>query len=81
MKNTSKLFVSVDMNSDSLVRKLEAISKHAQALADELKKIDQSICPECGGQLGEETLYADGGAYCKNVYCADCDYVECESND
>ncbi|MGG6447327.1 hypothetical protein [Pseudobacillus badius] len=39
-KETPGLTVTVDMNSDNLSRKLKAIAKHAQALAEELGEID-----------------------------------------
>lgn len=75
-QDKSKLSISIDVNNSNLVRKLNAISKHAKALADELEQIDQSTCPECGEVLNEDTIYANGEIFDKNVYCSSCTYIE-----
>jgi transposase-like protein len=81
MEKTSGLSISVDMNSSNLVRKLKVISKHTEALANELEEIDKTTCPNCGSSLNTDALYANGELYRKNVYCTDCRYVESDSND
>jgi Zn ribbon nucleic-acid-binding protein len=79
MKQRSGLSICVDMNSDNLVRKLKAISKHTEALATELGEIDKTACPECNGSdLRGRTLHLNRKEICKSVYCNDCGYVKSE---
>ncbi|MGN7938512.1 hypothetical protein [Metabacillus sp. 22489] len=68
--------ISIDLSTSKLSKKLRAIAKHTSALADELEKIDQSTCPECGNALTEDTIHADGEVLDKNVYCTSCNYIE-----
>ena len=45
-KNTTKrdpLSIQIDLNTDKLQLKLRAIAKHAEALADELERIDKEM--------------------------------------
>lgn len=73
MSERKPLSISVDMNTDKLQLKLRAIAKHAEALADELNRIDNMIeCPECGGgdvcemHINNEPTYASCN-YCGHV--------------
>ena len=72
-KDNSKLSISIDMDSDNLVKKLNAIAKHAKALADELEEIDKSVCPDCGDDLTTTTLHADGKPLINSTVCDHCD--------
>lgn len=75
----SKILIPVDMDSANLVKKLNAIAKHTNALADELKQIEEGICPECGRKLYNDILHSNGEVIAKEVYCSDCGYIEQES--
>lgn len=55
----SKLTIDLDLNTINIQQKLRAISKHAEALADELQEIDKRVCPECENEMDEITAYAD----------------------
>ena len=55
-KPGKSLSVSVDMNTDKLQLKLQAIAKHAEALADELDRIDNAWQCDCGCEEKEEIL-------------------------
>lgn len=50
-----------DINTSLLERKLRAIAKHTEALANELREIDQDECPVCGSNdTSTETVRAYG---------------------
>lgn len=53
------LNIELSLDTDILTLKLEAIARHAEALADELKQIDADKCEECGGILNITRLYGD----------------------
>jgi MinD superfamily P-loop ATPase len=74
MRN-NKLTIDIDVNNKNLVKKLNAISKHAAALAEELEKIDEDKCPRCNETLKVDTLYADGKELQKNFICEDCGWI------
>lgn len=71
----SKMSITVDMDSTNLVKKLNAIAKHTKALADELERIDECICPECGKKLNNDILHSNGEVFAKEVYCSNCGYI------
>jgi MinD superfamily P-loop ATPase len=50
MRN-NKVTIDIDVNNKNLVKKLNAIAKHAAALAEELEKIDEDKCPRCNETL------------------------------
>ena len=54
MTKCKPLSISVDVNTDKMLMKLRAIAKHAEALADELEKIDSGEC----NNLSEEQIAA-----------------------
>ena len=64
--------LTIDVNSKTMVAKLKAIAKHTQALADELDKIDKSVCPNCGEQLDNNDFYADGELIHTMKDCTSC---------
>lgn len=61
MEKKPKRSITIQLNAetDKLSAKLQAIAKHAKALADELDQIDKATCPECGGELEEIEIYGD----------------------
>ncbi|MCM3411241.1 hypothetical protein [Metabacillus litoralis] len=72
--------ITIDLNSKSFARKLRAISKHTEALANELEKIEESTCPGCDGVLIEDVLHSNGEVFANNISCSKCDYIKSDSN-
>ena len=71
MKNTINLLAKVE--TSTFERKLRAIAKHTEALADELKLIDQEVCPLCGsGDIEITKLYGDGKVVNTKYDCKHC---------
>ncbi|GAB6931603.1 hypothetical protein JCM10914A_55860 [Paenibacillus sp. JCM 10914] len=71
-KKNDGISVTLSVNTDLLSLKLRAIAKHATALADDLDKIDEATCSECGGPLDEMTLYAEKIFEHKEYVCNQC---------
>ena len=69
-----ELEVETILNTNKLQRKLEAISKHTQALVDELKEVDRLACPECGSELEESKQYRDNELCARSFVCKECGY-------
>ena len=68
-----KLTIGIEANTNQLQRKLRAIAKHAEALADELKAIDDSKCPECGGtEIECATFYKEDEVHYERCRCLTC---------
>ena len=68
-----KLSIGIGTNTNQLQRKLRAIAKHAEALADELKAIDESECPECGGtEIECATFYKEEEVHYEQCTCLTC---------
>ncbi|QJX63056.1 hypothetical protein HLK66_16270 [Niallia circulans] len=60
-QNKSKaLAIEVTADTNNLSAKLRAISKHTEALANELDEIDRDKCPNCGKVMSKTTMYGDG---------------------
>lgn len=64
--------IEVSMDTQNLQRKLRAIAKHTEALANELDSIDAAKCPECGNSMSTSELFADGESYSLEEYCERC---------
>ena len=74
------MHIGLDMNTDKLQLKLRAISKHLDALADELDSIDNETCNKCGSpDLHEENFYAGDRVVHRTITCNSCGYEESES--
>ncbi len=70
MKNNS-VSITLDMESGKMQRKLRAITKHTEALADELREIDQDECPVCrSNDTSTETVRANGPGAGEVIYAA-----------
>lgn len=62
-----------DIDTSSIEKKLRAIAKHATALADELKKLDEEKCPDCGSKEVEVArTYGDNERYDIAITCHNC---------
>lgn len=68
--------MGIDLDTDVFQQKLRAISKHAEALADELEYIDKAKCEECGGLMNITNLYADNNVVQEIKECPRCDNDE-----
>ena len=76
-KSAGEISITLDMESGKMQRQLRAIAKHAEALADELREIDQEVCPECGSiHYQTTTAHADGVEVARASACDDCGYEE-----
>lgn len=64
--------ISVKLSTQKFIRQLQAVSKHTEALANELAEIEETTCDKCGGPLEVETLYSDDEVYHKTGRCTDC---------
>lgn len=73
MEKKSKVSIAVDMNTDSMQRKLRAISKHTEALANELEEIDKDRCPVCGVAIHRTTYFVDGIEANSVTVCPKCE--------
>ena len=69
-----KTTIELDITTEKLKAKLKAISNHAEALADELKEIDNAeLCDECGEFLVKVTAYAGDSDIESGYYCPECE--------
>jgi len=65
--------ITVDIETGTTERKLRAISKHTEALADELNHIDEFTCSECGSDhVCKTTAKSDHNNYTITYECNDC---------
>jgi len=64
--------MGIDLDTSQFKLKLRAISKHTEALANELDAIDAAKCPNCGGTLEISEYYADGVIVDTSAYCGNC---------
>ncbi|MBL3644022.1 hypothetical protein JMN23_16840 [Bacillus sp. RHFB] len=67
-----KVSIAVNMNTDRLQRKLRAISKHTEALVNELDEIDKDVCQVCGEVMEASTLYAEDKEVSATTTCLKC---------
>jgi transposase-like protein len=73
MAEAKGITVDVLMNTDKLQRKLKAIAKHAEALANELDAIDKAIvCPNCGSA---DVCQMHTNGELTHASCNDCEYT------
>jgi len=75
MRDAKVLNIQVNANTDAMSLKLRTIAKHAEALANELDKIDSETCEECGGLLSVTKFTGDGETY-TTTNCEQCKSVE-----
>lgn len=69
----SEITIQVSSDTTKLQKQLRAIAKHAEALAEELERIDNDVeCPKCGGCEVCE-MYANEKLY--HASCNDCGHV------
>lgn len=73
-KNIRGITVDLDINNNKMIRKLNAISKHTKALAEELSQIDNNGCPNCGGEVEVTTMYSDSKQQYQTRKCLCCNY-------
>lgn len=72
-KSAGEISIKLDMESGKMQRQLRAIAKHTEALADELRGIDEEVCPKCGGINLEVMEPLLGGTTIKLPFnCYDC---------
>lgn len=72
MAEAKGITIDLDMNTNNLSAKLKAITKHAEALANELDAIDAAKCPNCGGTLDITELSIDDKVVDTSAYCGNC---------
>ncbi|MGX7596304.1 hypothetical protein ACWNS2_13815 [Planococcus plakortidis] len=71
--NNQGITIDVSANTSDLEEKLRVIAKHATALADDLKKLDEEKCLECGSKEVEVTrAYGDNDRYEIAITCFNC---------
>lgn len=63
---------NVSINTNKLQDQLRAISKHAEALADELEQIEMEECPDCGARGNKMTVHADDAPVYESYECPNC---------
>lgn len=68
------MFIDIDFQTATFVAKLNAISRHTKALADELELIDAEKCNDCGKPITTTTLFNDMGK--PNEEMKWCDHCE-----
>lgn len=73
-KTNNIIELMVGLDTSKLTAKLKAIAKHAEALTEELKNIDNpNSCPRCGGVVTEITFTRADNIYketqCENKAC------------
>jgi len=71
--------ITIDMNTGKFQQKLSAIAKHTEALAQELKEIDEAHCDHCGSHDVEvmSLTFMDGQVerVAKECLCKDCNEI------
>lgn len=73
--NTGEISITLDMESGKMQRQLRAIAKHTEALANELRGIDEEVCPECGStELETVTVYSDNRVEESLISCNKCQW-------
>ncbi|MER2039977.1 MAG: hypothetical protein ABS944_17675 [Solibacillus sp.] len=78
--NLDKL--SIDIESTKLARKLRAVAKHAEQLANELEAIDNEWQCNCGcTKYVDESLIDDETVICAKRICDDCGEAYVINND
>ena len=48
--NGQSVTINIEANTSELESKLRVIAKHATALAEDLRKMDEEQCPHCGSR-------------------------------
>lgn len=72
-KKDTKLTIRLDLDTLTFERKLKAISKHTESLAEELKEINNlRVCDSCGSVMDKVSAYHGGELEKVGYSCPDC---------